>query len=283
MKPSVPARAVVWTAAVSATAAGVHVGLTALGVAVAKEVFDLLRARSHRTTTLAVMQAAKQGMNLEVGQSGEALTTSLRYTPPVLGHLDAEEVLYVSEDSDERSSAAAMRYRDHVYIAARKELMAYARSQTTNWTDAEDAVSYAIEKSLNYHTKNGRLSPPKFDEPIAWMKRIVSNRLKDGWRRNTVLRRKLSKLISPDPGDFTEDVHDRILAGQAEEFIASLKPRDHIIASMYYGKGLAPKEIAEILELSSGTVRSTLFRVKGAMRAQLGLSPESGIAPEEDS
>lgn len=73
-----------WTAAISAAAVAPHAALVALGAGVAKEAFDLLRARSHRISVLAYLGAVGAGTYLSIDPSPAAPGLVLRHQVLVL-------------------------------------------------------------------------------------------------------------------------------------------------------------------------------------------------------
>ncbi len=83
-----------------------------------------------------------------------------------------------------------------------------------------------------------------------------------------------ARQLPPPQGEFTDDVLDKVIARKARAFIADLKPRDHVIATMRWVEGLEQKQIADRLGLNVITVRTSLHRTKKKMRAELGIAAE---------
>lgn len=102
-------------------------------------------------------------------------------------------------------------------------------------------------------------------QPFApWLRRIVVNRAIDVLRRD---RREAFSLGEDVPDARRGDVGSEtaLIAGLAE-----LGAERRAVVVMRYVMGYSPPEIAELLELSVGTVHSRLARGLGELRAILG-------------
>ena len=159
-------------------------------------------------------------------------------------------------------------------IKQRADWFSYALAHARNRQDAEDAVSHVVEKILKYHAKTGALCPPKFEDPVAWSKKVIANYIKDLDRRAGVQRKYQAKLYVPPP-DPGEDVLDELLVRQALPLIKDLKPDDHQVALMHYVENLDPVDIARRLGRNVVTVRTSLWRTNRKIRRQLGIAAEA--------
>jgi RNA polymerase sigma factor (sigma-70 family) len=245
----------------------------ALGLAVAKEGFDLLHARMHKATVLSYIRAAGAGTYLSVDPSGVAPGVTLQTaSPSARPQGDEEGAVQVPADNAPSRSVADPDPGEFC-IKHRAEWLSYARAHARNFQDAQDAVSHVAEKILVRHTSTGTLCPAGYD-PEAWSKVVIANYIKDLHRRAQVRLRYQGRLHSP-PGDFVEDLVDEMVAKQAFSFISSLKPGDHQIAVLRYVEGLEPSVIAERLGRNVATVRTSLWRTRLRARRHLGIEDVS--------
>jgi RNA polymerase sigma factor (sigma-70 family) len=274
MKPSTAGRAAVWTAAISVSGMDPHTAPAALGAAVAKEAFDLLRVRSHRASVLAYLQAAS-GANtyLNIGPSpvGPSLVLSVA-SPGSSRPDDKEGAEHVPADPDPADFCRKQR----------ADWLGYARVWTRNWADAEDAVSHAVLKVFEHHAAHGTLCPGGRD-PVGWSKTIIRNYVIDQFRWSDPQRRRRLAFMLPDTygADVADEVTDRIIVRKSISSVESLKGRAHVIAVMRYIEGRQPQEIADELHINPSTVRTSLHRTAKKMRTQVGVAEPRKVFKEE--
>ena len=118
--------------------------------------------------------------------------------------------------------------------------------------EAEDAVQDAF---LTYLEK----APEDLENPGAWLMRVLVNgcrsRLRRAWRREGPLP---DDLPVPGPEERRE----------LEELFA-LPAEDRAVIHLFYYEGWSTDEIARILGVRPGTVRSRLSRARQRLRALL--------------
>lgn len=118
--------------------------------------------------------------------------------------------------------------------------------------EAEDAVQDAFLKYLER-------APEDLRNPGAWLMRVLVNgcksRLRLTWRQVGPLPENL-----PTPGP--EEVEEM-------EEIFSLPPEDRAVIHLFYYEGWSTDEIAKMLCLKPGTVRSRLTRARQKLRKLL--------------
>lgn len=103
----------------------------------------------------------------------------------------------------------------------------------------------------------------------AWTLQIVANKSRDWVRREEARRRAArraqAELASaeptPTPG---ADLVERVRAGLAE-----LDPARRSVLRWFYLEGRSVAEIADLLGVPAGTVKSRLFRARDALRVRL--------------
>lgn len=106
--------------------------------------------------------------------------------------------------------------------------------------------------------KVDRLRDPKRFEP--WLLRILTNVCYDMLRA----RSRLTPLDALGEWPAPEG-QDREL----RQAIQSLDPSLRLVVALRYMDGYKLREIAQILDISIGTVKSRLLRAKGKLKAQL--------------
>ena len=121
--------------------------------------------------------------------------------------------------------------------------------------EAEDAVQDAFLRYLER-------APADLENPGAWLTRVLVNgcksRLRLAWRRVGPLPEVL-----PAPGPEERE--------ELEELF-SLPPEDRAVIHLHYYEGYSTDEIARMLSLRPGTVRSRLFRAREKLRKLLSES-----------
>lgn len=184
-----------------------------------------------------------------------------------LDKLDDATLVRQARAGDERAYGALVRrYSRPAY--------AVAMSVTGRHEDAEDAAQESFLVALE-RLEECR-SPEKFG---GWLMTIVRNR-----SRNLVRRESLrdsdqvpesASHRGPTPDRVTERVELRALL---EEAMKSLPSVQREIVLLHDLEGWKHREIAERLEIPSGTVRSHLHFARKALRAALGVT--LGIASD---
>ena len=118
--------------------------------------------------------------------------------------------------------------------------------------EAEDAVQDAFLKYLEK-------APESLDNPGAWLMRVLVNgcksRLRLSWRKVLPLPETL-----PVPGPEERE--------ELEELF-SLPPEDRAVLHLYYYEGWSTEEIARMLRLQPGSIRSRLTRARQKLRRLL--------------
>lgn len=107
----------------------------------------------------------------------------------------------------------------------------------------------------------------------TWIIRITINLCKDMlrsfWLRRIMLFRKQEETLPAD-GDFTERIAANSEHRQLFQAVLQLKPVFKEVVLLYYYQQFRTQEIAAILGISEGTVRSRLHRAREILRCELG-------------
>jgi len=103
-----------------------------------------------------------------------------------------------------------------------------------------------------------------------WLMRIVVNAARDFRRRQTVRRtEELSPALATDGSGPDRSTDRALLRGRLQAALADLPERQRLALTMFDAEGYAHAEIAEVLGMPEGTVRSDVFHARRALRSRL--------------
>jgi RNA polymerase sigma-70 factor (ECF subfamily) len=144
------------------------------------------------------------------------------------------------------------------YSASFHSLTVQLYAHTGNLTEAQDVVQEAFCRALAHWT---RLAV--YDDPAAWVRKVAWNLATNRWRR----ARRMFSLTGREPDQSVDGPGpDSVVLRQA---LALLPPRQRQAVVLYYLADAPVTEIAEIIGVSDGTVKSWLHRARGALAAHL--------------
>lgn len=172
-----------------------------------------------------------------------------------------DKVLFEAIASGNEAAFEALfyRYKTNVYGSAYK------------WTrSAHVAEEIAQEVFIRLWTSRTSLS--KVEDPLAYIYRIVSNRVKD-YLRNDVNREKILRKVREEQPAFSNITEDTIAANTTNRLImeamARLSGQKRNIYYMNRQQGKSIKEIASELHLSPNTVKTHLYEALHLVRNYL--------------
>lgn len=138
---------------------------------------------------------------------------------------------------------------------------------------AEDAVQEALARAWERSERGEAIGSLP-----AWVTRVAMNLSRSTLRRLRAELRAGERLATaagrPRPGPAGAD--SRVDVRRA---LAALPRRQREVTVLRYHLGLDVSEIAEALGVTEGTVKTSLFRARGALAASLGVVDEE----EEDA
>lgn len=140
-----------------------------------------------------------------------------------------------------------------------------ARAILGNAADADDAAQDGFLAALKHL---GRYDPARPFGP--WLMRIVANAARDRWRRRKV---RAAEVISPslpagEPGP-DRTAERRLFDEALRAALARLPEQQRLAVVLFDVEGYSHREIAQILDLPEGTVRSHVFHARRALRKAL--------------
>lgn len=150
-----------------------------------------------------------------------------------------------------------------VYAACHADLLRLAYLLCGDRHRAEDAVADAFVKVYR------RLQRGGVAQPRAYLRRAVINEINSRFRRLAVERRQAVRRSGDERGlrGADEQVADSDAMFKA---LRHLPPRQRTVVVLRFYDDLAERDIAEVMGVSLGTVKSTLHRGLAQLRTQLG-------------
>ena len=131
---------------------------------------------------------------------------------------------------------------------------------------AEDVVATALAKLyLSWDKVRDRESVD------GYVRRIIANETTSLWRR-AWRRREVATEVLPDLG--REDAYDDGRAVAVWRAVSSLPPRQRAVVVLRYYEELSEAEIADVLGISPGTVKSQASRALATLRTK---NPDLGL------
>ena len=128
------------------------------------------------------------------------------------------------------------------------------------------AEEVAQEVFLQLHRNLATLESPA--HVVHWLRRATCNRCIDQSRRLRFLPR-VGLESAPEPAAVEAPPGDPLLARRLRQLVASLKPKQRMVVVLRYQEDLEPEEIARLLRMPVGTVKSQLQRSLAILREKV--------------
>jgi RNA polymerase sigma-70 factor (ECF subfamily) len=138
-----------------------------------------------------------------------------------------------------------------------------------NRTAAEDL---AQDVFLHLHRNLAAIQSPR--HLTHWLRKVAIHRCIDQVRQKKVARLTALEAV-PEPRAETL-YRDPFLSALLRRLVAGLPPRPRMIVVLRYQEDLEPAEIAELLEIPVGTVKSTLHRALALLRGKMERAGKDG-------
>lgn len=137
-----------------------------------------------------------------------------------------------------------------------------ARVILGNRVDAEDAVHDAVVTA--WRKWSTLRDPTRFQ---AWFGRIVVNTCRDRLRKSARRQERILALeVTTVAPDEFGSIHERERMSRA---FAALDPDHRVVLTLRYYRDLTVDDIAELIDVRPGTVKSRLHRAQSRMRELL--------------
>jgi len=150
---------------------------------------------------------------------------------------------------------------DELYRRDFRALAALAYGLSGSRAAAEELAQEAF---LAAHRRWDEIS--RYDDPGAWLRRVVVNQSVSGVRRRIAERRALARLGS-------QRVLPSVLPDEDEEVwaaVRALPQRQAQVVALFYVDDRSVGDIARILECAEGTVKAHLHAARQALVRKLG-------------
>ena len=179
-----------------------------------------------------------------------------------------EELLRLSRGGNNDAFAALVqRYQDKIYNLAYRML-------SGNREEAEDVTQEAFlnaYRAMDSFRLEERFSP--------WIYKIASNLSLDRLRKARHPTISLDEPVGPD-GDMPQQIADwsnspdrvyetTAMREETQEAIAGLPPKYKVVVVLRHLHDLSYDEIADVLSIPQGTVKTRLFRAREILRRKL--------------
>ncbi|MFN8192480.1 MAG: SigE family RNA polymerase sigma factor [Nocardioidaceae bacterium] len=135
--------------------------------------------------------------------------------------------------------------------------------------DAEEALQTAFARA---YATWGRIS--RLEHPAAYVRRMAVNEALSGHRRSSRRTASLGELLDPRTPTDDSDVH--VAGMDVWAAVSSLPRKQRAVLVLRYYEGLSEAEIAEVLGVRPGTVKSQASDALAALRRRFpDLHPHS--------
>jgi RNA polymerase sigma-70 factor, ECF subfamily len=154
---------------------------------------------------------------------------------------------------------------DELYLREYPGLIAVATALSGRHVDSEDLVQDTMVRALaNWRKVQG------LDRPGGWCHRVLINRYRSWWRRRRTEQLHQARQRNEEPSVDGPSV-ETVTFWQA---VRELPIRPRSVVVLYYAGDLAVTDIANVLDVPEGTVRSDLTRARTFLAPRLGVGDE---------
>ncbi len=157
--------------------------------------------------------------------------------------------------ADEAVSPATVVSFESVFAEMYPSMVSLASSLLASRALAQEVVQDAFAKAFERWSR--------LENPGGFVRTCVVNACRSQWRREVVLRKITPKLVASTPVS-VEDRHDAVL-----DAVRRLAPKRRAVVLLRFYEGCSEAEIAELLSMPKGTVKSTLHRALADLRGVL--------------
>jgi RNA polymerase sigma factor (sigma-70 family) len=149
---------------------------------------------------------------------------------------------------------------EDLYRREYPNLIAVARALTGDRHDGEDLVQDTMVKAF---VQWDRLQ--RYQKPVCWCLRVLTHACRDHWRRRRTRARFLDRQRHAEPW----------MEGPGVEFVAfwqavrRLPQRPRLVVTLYYAGDRSIAEVAAVVKVPEGTVKSDLARARAVLVSEL--------------
>jgi len=163
----------------------------------------------------------------------------------------------VSQREAELAGSTAVGFEE--FVGARGQaLQRFGYLLTNDWALAEDLVQTAFARAYP------RWSRIEADDPEAYVRKIMINTWSSWWRRRWRGEVPSATMPEGEARDLYPDIDRRQSVRHA---LASLPPRQRLVLVLRYDQDLSELQVADLLGISVGTVKSQAAKALASLRA----------------
>jgi RNA polymerase sigma-70 factor (ECF subfamily) len=155
-----------------------------------------------------------------------------------------------------------------LYERSYRRVVVTAYAFNGNLSDAEEIAQEAF--AIAYSRRRRVMAA---DNPEGWLHTVAINLARRRWRRRTTLDRLMRKEIPPQP------VPPPDWVGEHQELHTAIKTLSDVhraVVVLFYLADMPIEEVAAVLGIAVGTVKSRLSRARAALAERLGVHSEVG-------
>lgn len=153
-----------------------------------------------------------------------------------------------------------------LFEAYKHDIYKLCRYMTNNGADAEDICQEVFVKALGQDRS-------RVTEEKAWLLRIAANLCRNHYNRKKrgVLKeiRSVFLIKPPEPKQPEDEVVRQEQSNEFVRLLAELPVKFRAVLTLRYGNGLSLEEVAHILEIPVGTVKSRIHKGLALMRSRM--------------
>ncbi|MBO0823949.1 MAG: SigE family RNA polymerase sigma factor [Actinobacteria bacterium] len=193
----------------------------------------------------------------------EFLALNLKATFPAVQAVNSTD-----GGSREQPRTGASVFED--FVAGRGQaLQRFGYALTGDWALAEDLLQTSLARAYP-HWSRVRLADPE-----AYVRRIMINTWSSWWRRRWRGELPAGRLPEVAELDYITGVEQRQALRSA---LCALPPRQRAVVVLRYHQDLSEAQVADLLGISVGTVKSQAAKALASLRVQAALEPYRKMA-----
>jgi RNA polymerase sigma factor (sigma-70 family) len=169
-----------------------------------------------------------------------------------------EEVGHTRTDSSPAARAVDGRFEEF----AQRHYQPLARALAVMTLDKQLAADAAQEAFLRLHLRWD--TRDELDDPVAWLYRVGINRCYDYRRQLGRAAHLFDRLAAKAPAENVDQAW--LPEFEFTNLVKQLPKQQRIAAVLFYQGDLSTAEIARVMQISEGAVKSHLFRAREALR-----------------
>lgn len=156
---------------------------------------------------------------------------------------------------------------DELFRTGYPKLVAMGMAMSTSRHVSQEL---AQETMLRAHHHRSDLAT--YDSPVAWCRRVMGNLLIDHHRSRTTEATAVERLGSHSvtQSDPIPDPASVVASQRWADLTRSLTPQQRVAATLYYAEDQSVADVAEMMDIATGTVKSALSKARANLRRRLG-------------